>query len=518
MQSFYSILNENSDVECEDYSESDGSFIDLSLDQIFDKLFKSTDEFDFGRVLYHPLKNASDVIYRQKIMHDFDDENLREFFENFSNEFNALESSMNEIQAKLKSQSVFQENYEIKLSGLGFSKKYVSLIEESVLKINDFEITSDGLKAFCDYLKEHSCSVEFQTLKEDTESLVKQFQDIHFALNIDDRTIKLRQNDGYQNLNQEVDRLFSRFKQEEAEKNHRDSLSGNTDPNVDREILNLLSSFEKHVFSELDRFIKKHVNFLDETICKFCHEVRFYLSWEAFIDPVRREGLKFCYPGIVDSSSRIFCNGGFDLALSRNLYFEEKIPVTNDFYLEPKEKIIVVTGPNQGGKTTFARSVGQLFYLSSLGLSVPGESADIFLSDHIFTHFNMEENTEKQDSKLHNELLRLKNILDNATDKSTVIINEIFASTTLKDALDLGRMMMEKLNSKKCTVVFVTFLDELASFDENTVSMVSGIDEEKPGERTFKLTRRKADGLAFAENIAKKYHLTYEELNRRLSK
>jgi DNA mismatch repair protein MutS len=96
-------------------------------------------------------------------------------------------------------------------------------------------------------------------------------------------------------------------------------------------------------------------------------------------------------------------------------------------------------------------------------------------------------------------------------------MNESFASTTLRDALALGTAVMWQLLQLGCLGVYVTFVDELASLDEATVSMVSLIAPENPALRTYKVVRQPADGLAYAAAIARKYGLSYEPLRRRIT-
>ena len=97
-----------------------------------------------------------------------------------------------------------------------------------------------------------------------------------------------------------------------------------------------------------------------------------------------------------------------------------------------------------------------------------------------------------------------------------MILNEVFNSTSLEDAVFLSTKVLTAIIALDALCVCVTFIDELASLSSTTVSMASNV---KPGDlaqRTFKITRRPPDGLAYAMSVAEKYRLTHRQLAERL--
>jgi len=493
----------------EETTEACPFVIDLNLNQIIDTVTAGKDEYNLKPFYYGPLNDSETIQYRQEIARDVEDETLLENIKSFAQKMVVMRRYLNMLD---KLHYIYNREGWF-LEAVDIYCKAIIYLEQILSSAN---LKSRGLLEIREYLKNYAASPQFIQLVEETEKLKNDLSTVKYCVIIKESTVKVRKYELEADYSIEIENTFNKFKQGEV-KDYTVKMPATTGMNhIEAQILNLVAKLYPDIFLNLDNYCIKNRNFLDETISAFDREIQFYVAYLDHIANFKRINLKFCYPQISAQSKEIFNYDGFDLALANKCLSENSTIVCNDFYLKGKERIFIVSGPNQGGKTTFARTFGQLHYISSLGLPVPGREAKLFLFDKLFTHFEQEEDIKNLRGKLQDDMIRIHDILNQATSDSIIIMNEIFTSTTLKDAVFLSKKILEKINQLDSLCVCVTFIDELASLSEKTVSMVSTVTPENPAQRTYKIIRKPADGLAFAISIAEKYQLTYELIKDRI--
>jgi DNA mismatch repair protein MutS len=485
-------------------------FVDLNLDQVIDAVTAGKQEYNLKPFFYASLNAVDTIRYRQEVAQDLENGTLLEGIKSFAQKMIVMRrylAMIEKLDYKYHKEGWFLETVEV----------YGDAVNGLVQDLNRAELKSRGLLAFREYITNYAESEDFTALLAETKKLKADLSTVRYCVLIKGSHVKVRKYESEIDYSADVEETFKKF-QQGAVKDYRVKLGIASGMNhVEANILDLVARLYPDIFSNLDTYCAKNGGYLDEIIAVFDREIQFYVAYLEYISRIKRVGLKFCYPQVGNASKEVYDYEGFDLALAYKLVRETAPVVCNDFYLQGKERIFVVSGPNQGGKTTFARTFGQLHYLASLGCPVPGRKAQLFLFDRILTHFEKEENIQNLRGKLHDDLVRIHHILDQATSDSIIIMNEIFTSTALKDGIFLSKKVMEKIIELDSLCVLVTFMDELASLGEKTVSVVSTIVPENPALRTFKIVRRPADGLAYAMAIAEKYGLTYRQLKERLN-
>ena len=492
-------------------SEPPDYFGDLRLDEIVAAVTAGRDEYRLAPYFQARVRDVATVQYRHEVFRDLEDPRLLGIVREFADGMRAMREHLGR-----KARAHYR--YEQARWFLDAAITYRDTVGALARDLAAAESRSAGMHGLRDYLATHLASDGFATLLADTRRLSDDLARIRFRLQIEGSRIRVSLPDADEpDYSAEVQLTFDKFKQGAAQEYRFRFDSPAWLNHVEAEILDRVALLYPGTFAELDAFCVRHEQFLDETVGRFDREVQFYVASLEHVERLRRAGLPFCYPEVTDRSRDEGCRGVFDLALAASLIGERESVVTNDFTLADPERILVVSGPNQGGKTTFARMVGQLHHLAGIGCLVPGTEARLALVDRIFTHFEREEDLENLSGKLEEELRRIHRILELATARSLLIMNESFGSTTVQDALLLGREILGAITERDLLCVYVTFLDELASFGPTTVSMTSTVEPDDPARRTFRIVRRTADGLAYALAIAEKHRLTYARVMARLA-
>lgn len=485
-------------------------FSDLNLDQVVDAATATRGEYDLKGYFHICLGSVDEVSYRHEILRDLEEQPVLSHVRLFADAMHAMREHL--VQAgKLyngyQRDSWFLDAVEIYCRAVG---TLAAGLEKAALK-------SRGMRAFRAHLQAYIGSKRFTSLTSAIAGLKRDLTAIRYCIYfIGDgfRVHRYRQETDY---SVEIEQTFAKFRQGDA-KDYRSKLPDWIEMNhVEEKVLEFVGRLWPEPFERLEKFYATESGaFADERVSGFDRQVQFYLAWLEYIEPLKQQGLHFCYPRVSDRSKAVKGVETFDLALAHKLETEKKRVVCNDFSLRGKERILVVSGPNQGGKTTFSRTFGQMHHLASLGLTVPGREAQLFLFDRLFTHFEREEDISNLRGKLQDDLVRVHEILEEVTPRSIVITNEIFTSTTLQDATFLSEKVMRVLVELDLICVWVTFIHELSTFSDKTVSMVSIVDPDNPAIRTFRVERQKASGRSYAMSIAEKYGLTQERLKERI--
>lgn len=482
---------------------------DLNLDQIVENITNGYEEYELKPLFYKPLATVDDISFRQEVMDDIHNEANAAHIRLFA-------ARMKVIREILSLRDRIHHDLQKRIRLLEAACHYCSALSRLSGDLCRSDLHSRGLIAFRGYLANYIESAFFRSLTTQAESVKQGLDNVKYSLEIYGRRVRVSPYKKHRDFGADVRKTFEKFQEVEG-KHYNFEFRSHVEMNhVEAAILDRVARLHPKEFAALGDFSDHHAEFMDDLIRRFDREIHFYIACVSYVKRLVSAKHSFCYPAIVTQGKGVFALQAFDIALADQLMKEKKKVVANSFELEGHERVLVVSGPNQGGKTTFARMFGQIHYLAALGCQVPGHKARLLLFDRMFTHFEREENVLNLAGKLEDDLLRIHQILLAASSKSILIMNESLLSTTLEDALFLSQKILQQVIQKGLLCVTVTFLDELASFGPETVSMVSEIDPGDSTRRTYQVVRKPADGRAYAVAIAEKYGLSYSSIKSRM--
>ncbi|MDR5684082.1 MAG: DNA mismatch repair protein MutS [Armatimonadota bacterium] len=188
-------------------------------------------------------------------------------------------------------------------------------------------------------------------------------------------------------------------------------------------------------------------------------ELAFYVGCLNLHDRLRGRGYPTCLPTVHPAGEpRLRAVALYDPAL---VLSAQGAVVPSDLDADGK-RLVFVTGPNSGGKTTFLRSVGTAWLMAHAGMFVPAHSCSVSLCEGLFTHFKREEDARMETGKFAEELQRMRSLVDLATPRSVFLCNESFSSTNEREGSEIASQVLAALLEAGVRVFFVTHFFELA--------------------------------------------------------
>jgi DNA mismatch repair ATPase MutS len=230
-------------------------------------------------------------------------------------------------------------------------------------------------------------------------------------------------------------------------------------------------------------------------------ELAFYVGCLNLHERLTRKGEPTCFPIPVAEQGFSF-QGLYDVCLA--LHLEGRV-VGNDLNGDHKN-LVIITGANQGGKSTFLRSVGLAQVMMQCGMFVTATSFSANVCDGLFTHFTRAEDATMRKGKLDEELARMNEIVDHLGPNSLILFNESFAATNEREGSEIARQIISALLEKDVQVFFVTHLFTFARglYQKRLESAVFlRAERRSDGSRTFKLIEEEPLETSYGEDLYK---------------
>ncbi len=272
---------------------------------------------------------------------------------------------------------------------------------------------------------------------------------------------------GYNNVFGYYLEVTNRFKDQVPEEWHRKQ----TLTNAERYITEELKEYEEKILNAEEKILTLETKLFEELVISLADYIRTIQTDSILI--ARLDALQsFAAVSEANNYKRPKINNSYiiDIKDGRHPVIEKELPldekyIANDVYLDNKnQQIIIITGPNMSGKSAYLRQTALIVLLAQLGCFVPAESADIGLVDKIFTRVGASDNISSGESTFMVEMNETASILNNISDRSLILLDEIGRGTSTYDGISIAWSISEYLHNHpmfRAKVLFATHYHEL---------------------------------------------------------
>jgi hypothetical protein len=261
-------------------------------------------------------------------------------------------------------------------------------------------------------------------------------------------------------------------------------------PPQDENGLRALADLESLGLNDTANALAQSVDHIRSFFQVLCAELGFYIGCLNLRERMTAADAPICFPvpaSPVPAGTQVLrARGLYDPCLALTLGTRA---VGNDLDADGRE-LIMITGANQGGKSTFLRGLGLAQLMMQAGMFVAGEEFTATTCTGLYTHYKREEDATMEKGKLEEELARMSGIADQITAGSLLLCNESFASTNEREGSEIARQVIRALTEAGIRIAFVTHLYDLAErcHAENAGTALFLRAERQPdGRRTFRV-------------------------------
>lgn len=499
---------------------------DLALEEIVDHIAGNESERRIVRDIFVKIPvELEDIRYRQEILKDFmNNEILTDELAQILDMIKTLKDY-----AGMKPVMMQQENsLYVLLEKLRELSVYVNVTEDIVKCLKKNTIESAGLRRILEQTDKVVSDEWFAQAKKDINRMLEELSNVRGAMVGVNFTpdLNIEQVSVVEFL---PCRIRSKYKFAEFAASMHNVMNtgaasnsmGGTPVNtrvIDPLLATMTPHIEKHLkrhFSKVKNVMTKYVKLDGAFITEMYEGLTFYLAMARFGRRLSREGCEICMPELTLESGRFDIK---DLYNVRLFFANEKNIVKNDFMFTPKENLYILTGPNRGGKTIIEQALGIISVMASIGSFVTASSCAGRPFTNVLTHFPIDENLTINYGRLGEEAVRIKEIVNNADERTLILFNETYSTTSATDGLYLSMDLLRVLKELGTAVIFNTHIHELArSIEEmnqweGESDFVSIVMEIKNNVNTFRIKRSEPELKSYARNIAEKYEITYEHM------
>ncbi len=252
-------------------------------------------------------------------------------------------------------------------------------------------------------------------------------------------------------------------------------------------------------------------------------ELLYYVRMAEFVERMREKGFFFTKPEVImdAESPSMEAVSLYNMKLAQSLYDtggKMNDIVVNDLKFDRDRLIYVLTGANRGGKTTLTQGIGALFMLAQTGAYVPARKFRFTPVDMIFTHFPADEDKTLDLGRLGEECKRFREIFKGSTEKSLILLNETFSTTSYEEGYYIAVDAIKALRKKGTRTIYNTHMHKLGmeldmlNEGDGKGRVESLVSASKEGVRSYKVIVAPPEGLSYARDIAEKYGVTYDML------